>query len=124
MQKLKLTLPWISSKLSAHNKGHWRSKAQPTADARAKAKAIATRLILDGARHLKGKTSVRYLFFVPDNVRRDSANMVQSCKPFIDGIVDAGLVAGDHWQVFRLAGVDVDIDRDNPRVELVIEEES
>jgi hypothetical protein len=26
-------------------------------------------------------------------------NWAQSCKPYIDGIVDAGLIEGDNWQI-------------------------
>lgn len=45
--------------------------------------------------------------------------------PFIDGIVDAGLIAGDHWEALQIVGpVVVEVDAKNPRVELVIEEAS
>jgi hypothetical protein len=116
-----IVLPWIDNRLNAHNKGHWRTKAEPTREARLRAYAEAQRAILDGAAHIEGTASVSYRFYVPDNRPRDAANMKQSCKPFIDGVVDSGLITGDHWQVLRDLGSEVAIDKANPRVELTFE---
>jgi hypothetical protein len=76
------------------------------------------------AQHGKPKADfveVRYFFRVPDRRRRDAANMVQQCKPYVDGIVDAGLITGDHWEALRIVGAGVMIDRDNPGVTLEFE---
>lgn len=116
-----LVLPWIDSRLNAHNKGHWRTKSAPTKQAREIAFAIAQRAIIEGVAHINTKASIQYRFFVPDNRRRDSANMVQACKPALDGIVDSGLITGDHWQVLKDLGSEVAIDKANPRVEITIE---
>jgi hypothetical protein len=62
---------------------------------------------------------VAYRLWVPDNVQRDTVNILQNCKPAVDGCVDAGLVKNDCWQVLRLGGVEVAIDRDRPRVEMI-----
>ena len=113
-----IRLPWISAKLNAHNKGHWRSKLAPTK----KLRQIAA---LEASKHTGVSfTSARvvYTFYVPDNLRRDTANMIQSLKPAIDGIVDSGLLSGDHWQVLDIAGINVEIDRLDPRVELTFVE--
>ena len=53
-----------------------------------------------GARH-EAKTKVQRLR------RRDAANLVQSCKPLVDGVVDSGLISGDHWEVLAIGKVDV-----------------
>jgi hypothetical protein len=96
-----ITLP-LDPKLHAHNKGHWRAKAAATKAARQLAAAEA-------ALHepLAGKVFVSYQFMVPDRRRRDVANMIQACKPYIDGVVDAGLVAGDHWEAMEIGGTSV-----------------
>lgn len=60
-----------------------------------------------GNQPISGKAVVDYQFFVPDKRRRDSANMVQSCKAMIDGVVDAKMIPGDHWEVLRIGRVDV-----------------
>lgn len=116
-----IVLPWIDKRLNAHNKGHWRTKTEPTREARLRAYVESQRAIINGAAHIEGKASVSYRFFVPDNIRRDASNMEQSCKPYLDGVVDSGLIAGDHWQVLKNNGSEVAIDKANPRVELTFE---
>jgi hypothetical protein len=76
------------------------------------------------AEHGKPKANivgVRYLFRVPDRRRRDAANMIQQCKPYVDGIVDSGLISGDHWEVLRIVRVGVWVDKENPGVTLEFE---
>jgi hypothetical protein len=76
------------------------------------------------AKHGKPKANiveVRYFFRVPDRRRRDAANMIQECKPYIDGIVESGLISGDHWEVLRIIEVGVSIDKENPGVTLEFE---
>jgi len=62
--------------------------------------------------------SIEYLFFVPDLRQRDEANMIQSMKPAVDGVVDAGIIAGDDWQRLRIASVFTQLDREFPRTVL------
>lgn len=114
-------VPFPSSKLSAHNKGHWRSKATPVRQYRFQAKMATLEATggIDQPTEPIENAAVVYRFFVPDNRRRDEANMVQMVKPAIDGVVDAGLIVDDCWQHLTIAGVEVAIDRDRPRVELI-----
>lgn len=67
---------------------------------------------------LIGLHNVTYRFFVADNRRRDEVNMMQQCKPYIDGVVDAMIIEDDRWQLHRICLVSVEIDKENPRVEL------
>jgi len=114
-----IELPWISSSLHAHAKGHWRDKSGATRAARNAAKAIAADgMARKSLKRIETPASVVYRFYVPDLRKRDAANMIQSCKPYIDGIVDAGLLAGDDWQRLAIAGVVVEVDRLKPRVVL------
>jgi hypothetical protein len=48
---------------------------------------------------------VHYQFELPDNKRRDAANLVHACKAAIDGIVDSGLIPDDCWQVLTIGSV-------------------
>jgi crossover junction endodeoxyribonuclease RusA len=118
---MQIELPWISSKLHAHAKGHWREKSEATKAARTNIKFLAidaiNRKIIS---KMNGPVSVTYRFFVPDMRKRDSANMVQSCKPMIDGLVDAGVIEADDWTMLQTAGVLVELDRKKPRVVLEI----
>jgi hypothetical protein len=96
-----ITAP-IDQRLHAHNSGNWRQKANATKDARQLGKLLAM-----AHKPIKGKAIVDYLFFVPDRRRRDAANLVQSCKPIIDGVVDSGMISGDHWEVLSIGKVEV-----------------
>lgn len=96
--KTTITLP-LDPKLHAHAKGHWRAKAAATKAARELAKLASL-----GKQMLSGPVVADYVFTVPDRRRRDVANMIQACKPYIDGIVDAGIVEGDHWEAMTIGG--------------------
>lgn len=103
----------IDKRLHAHAKGSWFEKARATKKARAMARMLAMEV---GNRPIKGRCVVDYTFFVPDRRRRDEANMIQSTKPLVDGVVDAGMIPGDHWEVLStgkvtivLGGVDLTV---------------
>lgn len=66
-----------------------------------------------------GKVVITYMFYVKDNRRRDLSNMIQSVE---DALVKAGLIKDDSWQHIALGSADAEIDKDNPRAELWIEE--
>lgn len=101
---MRIEFPFPDMKrLSAHAKGNWRAKSTPTKEARTLAKYICMDLI--NRREvfpIAGPVLVSYAFFVPDNRPRDAANMIQACKPLVDGVVDSGLVEGDSWQVMKI----------------------
>jgi Holliday junction resolvase RusA-like endonuclease len=94
---LSLVVPFPSAKLHAHNKGHWRSKV-----AAIKAIRRSVAIVIQQAEGFKPKpwpfARLTITFMVPDRRRRDTLNMMQSLKPVIDGVVDAGLIADDNWQ--------------------------
>ncbi len=94
----------IDPRLHAHSKGGWFQKARATKTARAMAKLLA---MDSGNKPIKGKARVDYTFFVPDRRRRDEANLVQAAKPLIDGVVDAGMISGDHWEVLSTGQIRV-----------------
>lgn len=100
-----ITMP-IDPRLHAHNTGHWRKKSEPIKQARQEACLLAR---MTHAKPLSGRVIVDYRFTVPDRIRRDSANLVQSCKPIVDGVVDSGLIPGDHWEVLGIGEVSVEL---------------
>jgi Holliday junction resolvase RusA-like endonuclease len=106
--------------LHAHNRGNWRDKQKATKDNRAIAKIIALNDLAMGGSKILGEHEIGYRFYVPENRRRDAANMVQQCKPFVDGLVDAGLIEGDHWQISKIWFVEVQISKETPGVEIHI----
>ncbi len=111
-----ITLPLPPADLHAHAKGHWRSKQGPTKQCRERAHAEA---LLSNADHWGDTLSLAFYF--PDNRRRDLLNASQGCKPYIDGLVDAGWVTDDCWQAMGIGSITGQIDRENPRVEITVE---
>ncbi len=60
---------------------------------------MAAGVALEQARRVRlDRAIVVYWFYVPNKIKRDAANMVQACKPIIDGIVDAKVLTGDSWE--------------------------
>lgn len=105
--------------LHAHAKGNWRAKAQATKQLRELAAGLTRVWIVQHPGHDAWDAAlVTYRFFVPDRRQRDEANLIQSQKPAIDGVVDAGLLRGDDWTRLHIRDVIVDVDRDKPRVVL------
>lgn len=84
-----------------------------------------------------GRLQIDYMFYVKDNVQRDTDNMISSVNDILQvagadqapnkkgkmkPVKGTGMIIGDHWQVLKLGSSDVVIDKENPRVELVISE--
>jgi hypothetical protein len=82
-----IELPWPSSSLSGHAKGHWRDKAGITAKHRAWAKAATLAAGLDGI-SASGDVKVIVTFYPPDR-RGDRTNYPNRLKAYFDGIADA-----------------------------------
>lgn len=84
-----------------------------------------------------GRLQIDYKFYVKDNVQRDTDNMISSVNDILQvagadkapdkkgklkPVKGTGVIVGDHWQVLKLGDSDVEIDKENPRVELTISE--
>ena len=80
-----ITLPWPSSKLTPHAKGHWRPKADATKFARSLARIAA----LEAPRVSVIPDAVIFVEYWPKAFRGDVHNMHGRMKAYIDGIADA-----------------------------------
>ena len=106
--------------MTAQNESKWQGKIRPIADLKLIAKMITLDQMARGQTPIKGPHVINYLFFVPNYLRRDRANMVHLCKAYVDGLVDAGAIEGDHWQISWIGTVEVEIRKGNPGVRLEI----
>lgn len=84
----------------------------------------------------KGRVQIDYMFYVKDNVQRDTDNMIASVNDvlqeansdvkLVNGkakpVKGTGIIQGDHWQMLRIGSADAAIDKENPRTELIITE--
>ncbi len=59
-------------------------------------------------------------FFWPNRRQRDEDNAVASLKAAYDGIVDSGLIVGDSSKYLRREMPVFEVDKENPRVEIVV----
>lgn len=82
-----ISLPWPSSSLSGHAKGHWRAKAAVTSKHRnwAKAATLAANIAAPAG---TGDIRLGITFYPPDR-RGDRVNYPNRLKPYFDGIADA-----------------------------------
>lgn len=68
-----------------------------------------------------GKVRVWYKFLHKLKRPRDDDNYIAMMKAYRDGIVQAGLVKDDSSEFWVTGGAKFDIDREDPRVEILIE---
>lgn len=104
--------------LTPHAEGHWRTKSPATKMLRSAVRYAVQPGV--GPDEPFERATVAYHFWFPNDQQRDEANFVQRMKPAIDGIGDAGVFKGDHWQVFHTEGIRCGIDRKDPRIEIVV----
>jgi len=106
-------------RMSAHpNRKHWQ-KTIATKEQRELGYALAKQAMAEVRDTPWEPASVLFAFYWPDKRRRDEINYMQMMKGAVDGIVDAGLIAGDDWQRLQCRGAISQVDRENPRVELL-----
>lgn len=90
-------LPWPSADLSPNARLHWAAKAKAVKDARRDA-VIAARAA-GIKRACARRASVTLTFSPPDNRRRDTDNMLSSCKGYCDGIADVIGIDDCLWDI-------------------------
>ena len=116
-----ITLPLPDGTTSGHAKGHWRSAAAKTKAMREYAWGECFQIKGHPSKPY-AKAIIHFAFFLASNRRRDTLNLMHGCKTYIDGIVDAGIIADDDWKTLSVGKATVSVDRDNPRVEITIVE--
>lgn len=113
---LRIVLPEPHALLHAHNKGFWHPKAQIVKVLRWKAMKRCQSL---GAVSWPAATMEYYFFLPATGSMKDEANLVQSQKPAIDGVVDAKVIPDDSIRYLHVTSIWCGVDAANPRVELI-----
>lgn len=67
----------------------------------------------------ENKVELSAVFYVKDKRRRDLDNMLTSCQ---DALVKAGILKDDSWTNLRIASLDAELDKENPRAEIFLKE--
>ena len=70
---------------------------------------------------VSGRVKITITFY-EQNLRRDSDNVISANKYILDGLVMAGIIQNDTKKCVELYINPVELDRENPRIEVEIEE--
>jgi hypothetical protein len=66
------------------------------------------------------KVQTQETYYFKTNRRRDIRNAEALCKAYYDGFVEAGLMADDNHNILTHAPTRIEVDKDNPRVEILL----
>lgn len=88
-----IRLPFDNPPLRSNDRHHWAVKAKMVKVIRLGAFSQAKCM---GLKPLNGPVSVAFVWTVTDRRRRDAGASTPTLKAALDGIVDSGLLAGDH----------------------------
>jgi len=115
---VRLNLPWPDSRLLPNRKLHWTLKAAAARNARTVAWAIA---YAEWGHDTITACTAHVTFYPPDKRRRDLDNLLRACKPYWDGMVDAGLLKDDSC-IRQISVTMGEPDKHNARVEIELSE--
>jgi len=103
---------------SPNHRGHWAARANATAKLRQVAYATCVANVLPECRQRWASANARLVLRVPDRRRRDTDNLIASCKAVFDGLADGAIVLDDCGFTHHPARIEV-VPRD--RVGLTVE---
>lgn len=118
-----ITLDLPSAELSQNKArvGHWSKKSRAVKAARETAALEASFLLASQSRFVPWtRARISGRFYYPDKRRRDLLNSIGSLKAYIDGIVDAGVLADDSG-IVEVGKFGFEIDAESPRVVIHLE---
>ena len=120
LHSVKITLPLPPRALSPNTRspGNWRKKQRATKKYRADAYLMT---LAAGGQNLKWtKAIAQATFYWSNKARRDVRNAEAMLKPAYDGIVDAGLIVDDNYEVLTHYPTAFFVDEKRPRVEIMV----
>ena len=101
---LRIELPLPPKELSPNARVHYQVRARATREAKDEV-IIALAQQPPALRFLRPRpyerATVTVTFIVPDRRNRDKGNLIGSAKPYLDGLVDAGVIADDNWKAIE-----------------------
>lgn len=113
-----VTLPLPPKELSPNARVHWARKARAAKEYRLMAEIYTRGVIGHKDPPRWERATVQATFYLRRRRNLDGDNALAWMKAGIDGLADAGVVANDSG--FTHLPVRVEIDRDRPRVELLV----
>ncbi len=96
---------------------HWSKRAEVEREAREWANYIAFGIRCEtGANKPPDKARITYKFIVKDKRIRDLEGMLSACKPWVDGIVDAGVLVSDDCWHLSIGGASIEQGKENKTI--------
>ena len=86
---------------------HWAKLGSMAADARREGFWLGTEALSVKKWPTPPKASIKYTFRVKDKRVRDLDALVRACKPWLDGLVDSGVLVDDSGWVLSIAGAEL-----------------
>lgn len=119
-ESITLLLPLPNKCLSPNARTCWQAKAGATKKARRLAKECVEACELDNGSLPWPAAEATEVFFHATKRGRDERNQVAMLKAYYDGIVDAGLISDDNFEVLTHGKPSFKHDKENPRVEITL----
>ena len=110
-----ITVPYIGTppaNLRGNSRGKWQSKVPATKQEKTKGKLTGMDALASGVEPLKD-SEVYAHYRVNLHTRIDIDNLAIGFKPFVDGLVESGLIPDDRRITRKV--VEVTVDRNRPR---------
>lgn len=98
---------------------HWTKVRKAKADMQTLVWAAAKR---DDIQPVVKRIDITVTWYAPNAIHRDSDSLGPLLKASLDALVVAGVIADDSHQYVRRSAHAIDIDRENPRIEIEITE--
>jgi hypothetical protein len=96
-------LPYVELRANFHRTNFWFTRMEITKIAREEAFLLGKQQV-----HLTkpiDRCEIEEVFTVPARRRMDVENLMGACKPWVDGLVDSGIIVDDGWEhVRKLSG--------------------
>lgn len=119
MNAIEVTLSLPDRRLSPNARVHWRTKSAVYKRHRESARILSWEQAPSRRPSLILNARAILVFHWPDRRRRDKDNALASCKAYLDGIADAGIVDDDNrFDDFK---IEFKVDKANPRLVIRVE---
>jgi crossover junction endodeoxyribonuclease RusA len=116
---MKIILPLPPKELSPNARCHWKPLQEIKRRYRTGAFLRTLEVLGRSPKPMLNRATTTITFYHSTGRFRDADNALASLKAGLDGITDAGVMANDHG--FRHNPIEFMKDRDNPRVEIIID---
>lgn len=112
-------LPDLNTIIAESKKG--RGKYQPYNDIKRQHTSMIALIARSKIKKKLNKIDIE-INWICKNKRKDKDNIIAGTKFILDGLVEAGVIENDGWKQIGDISHKFDVDKDNPRIEVIIKE--